>query len=444
MQARGSNASVLAQLAGTGLAGRSLQTVAHLSRQWWVRLSLIVLSAALNGRSLWAVYQDTGLLNAIGIDYKLYYLMARAFWSDDPGNAYHPSTWVPYLAALRPYYAHADSDPAPPGLVLYPPLFPWAFRPFLDLSPHVGFFLWTALNIAAAAYLTWRVAQRFPRGQQFWIALLLWNSLALWSALVSGQIQVLLACAFAESYLALRAGHDASASFWLGWLLVKPQYGVLLGLVLVWKRRWRVVVGVVGVGLLLLGSSLLVAGLPALIAFMTTAQRYVDFSGTLDPYVAPQLMLNWRALVLYGLRTLGDEPRLWLTLVLSLGTTLGALALWRGPWRPTEPNFPAKMTVLMLATILTAYHSHSYGPLLLLMPLADLLVEWRPAWLTRLVIVAAAVGPMLMITVVSFNNMARGTLLFTALLLACYGCLLVEFWRRPERGAAPVAMREAA
>jgi hypothetical protein len=412
-----------------------------IGRSWWVRLLAVALAGLLNGHALWTVYQETGLLNAIGIDYKLYYLMAHGFWSEDPANAYHPDRWTAHLADLRPYYAQASAEPAPPGNTAYPPLFTWAFRPLLALPPHVGFLLWTAVNGGAALYLAWRAAQRFPSGQRFWVALLLCSALPLVSALASGQVQVLLACAFAESYLALRAGHEGRAGFWLGWLLLKPHYGLLLGLVLLWKRRWRVVAGVAGVGLLLLGASLLVGGLGTFTAFLAATRTYTDFSGTADPYVSPHLMTNWRALVLRGLRAVGDTPRLELTLAASVVTALGALALWRGPWRPATPRFPLQMTVLMLATVLTAYHSHSYGLLLLVMPLADLLVEWRPARVTRLVIVAAVVVPTLVIAVASYHYLARATLILTVLLLVCYGSLLVEGQLRREGAVAPAPVQ---
>ena len=64
----------------------------------------------------------------------------------------------------------------------------------------------------------------------------------------------------AESYLALRRGADFRGGLWLGLIALKPQYGVLLGAFLLWKRRWYAVAGAaIGAGLVV-GVSALLAG----------------------------------------------------------------------------------------------------------------------------------------------------------------------------------------
>ena len=73
--------------------------------------------------------------------------------------------------------------------------------------------------------------------------------------LIVGQPQLLLACAVAECYLSLREGRDFTSGLWLALLLFKPQYGLLIGLVLIWKRRWAAIAGVIVGGMAIVGGS---------------------------------------------------------------------------------------------------------------------------------------------------------------------------------------------
>src|SRR5262249_8884569 len=185
------------------------------------------------------------------------------------------------------------------------------------LSPAAGFAFWTGLNFLAALYLAWRVAQRFPTRDRWWVGLLVLTSFPVVSALAGGQVQLLMVCAFTECYLSLRAGLDFRGGLWLACLIFKPQYGILLGPILLWKRRWAAVAGSILGTLAILGASMLGAGIPAFLASPSTLLVQSDFSGSAEPLTAPYLMTNGRGLVLRLLPGLADEPRMLLTLVLS-------------------------------------------------------------------------------------------------------------------------------
>src|SRR5262249_55017556 len=148
--------------------------------------------------------------------------------------------------------------------------------------------------------------------------------------------------------------------------------GILLGPILLWKRRWAAVAGSILGILAILGASMLVAGIPAFLAYPSTLLVQSDFSGSAEPLTAPYLMTNGRGLVLRLLPGLADEPGMLLTLVLSAVIVSGVVLAWRGRWAPREARFTAQMTLLVLATVLANYHSHAYGAALLAMPLAEL------------------------------------------------------------------------
>src|SRR5262249_1434650 len=147
--------------------------------------------------------------------------------------------------------------------------------------------------------------------------------------LIVGQPTALLACAVSECYVSLRAGHDLRAGLWLSVLLFKPQYGVLIGPILIWKRRWLTVVGTaLGALAMLLASVVLVR--PSGGGFLWALGEYGAFGG--GALIAPGLMINWRALILWLRPSIGSTSGLLLLAVLSLLTLVLVLPIWRGRW----------------------------------------------------------------------------------------------------------------
>ena len=108
-----------------------------------------------------------------------------------------------------------------------------------------------------------------------------------------GQIQIILAWCITEFYLAMRGGREFQAGMWLGCLLLKPHYGLLLGLLLLWKRRWSAVLGAGAAGSIILGASVLVSGVHGLRAYPAAFSGMAQFRGD-DPAV----MINWRSVIL--------------------------------------------------------------------------------------------------------------------------------------------------
>ena len=76
-------------------------------------------------------------------------------------------------------------------------------------------------------------------------------------------------------------------------------------------------------------------------------------------------MINWRALVLALAPRISDARGIALTLLLGVVTVACVALVWRGPWAPKERLFSARLSLLILATLLVNYHSHAYGALLL-------------------------------------------------------------------------------
>lgn len=387
----------------------------------------------------WRLHSDQGLCTGLGNDYCLYLAQARLLRAGRVGDLYN----IPAMkATVRQITAEARAPGElriPSGLVPYPPLFAWLVTPFTRVPPLASYALWSALNLAAAAWLAWRAAQLAEGLDKRVVVLLLLASWPLQFAFFLGQPMIVLACAVGELYLSLRAGRDFRGGLWLACLFFKPQYGLLLGALLLWKRRWAAVAGAaLGVAGILAGS-LLAAGLRATALAFPQAVRATgdDFHGHMTH--ATSIMVNWRAMVLALAPQDRIDDRLGLALTIALsGLTVLAVALaLRGRWAPLAPWFPAQFTLVLLATLFVSYHSVVYGPVLLAVPLAAALAAGARAWLPRAIVVAGIAIPALLQAALHASR--RSAEVTTLCMLALFAVLLVVVWAQAQAPAAGYA-----
>ena len=185
--------------------------------------------------------------------------------------------------------------------------------------------------------------------------------------LFMGQPMVLLAIAVSEMFLSLRAGRDLRAGLWLSALLLKPQYALLFGIFILWKRRWQAVAGAVLGGVVLLVLGAVAAGPLSYLNFASAISQMSDLHGGI---AGANLMMNWRAIVIAVRPTIGETLGVSIVWVLSLITMAIALLPFRGKWDPTDRMFGPKFCVLTLGVLIGSYHSHPHGAALLIVPLA--------------------------------------------------------------------------
>jgi hypothetical protein len=227
--------------------------------------------------------------------------------------------------------------------------------------------MWLAASLVAVGVLAHRVRQFLPELGLLGSAVAILATVPVGWGLFMGQPVVLLAVAVGEMFVSFKAGRDFRAGLWLAALVLKPQYALLFGVFIVWKRRWSAVAGAIvgGVALVLLG--VVAAGPQSLVRF---AQVVASMSGLRDSVAGPDLMMNWRAIVLAVRPGIHEQLGLGLVWALSLLTMLASLVWFRGPWQPAARVFDAQFCVLTLATLIASFHSHPHGAALLIVPLA--------------------------------------------------------------------------
>jgi hypothetical protein len=390
-------------------------------------LTSIVLFLALT--TLWilairTIYLDSGLFWWLGTDFGQYFVQTQALWSEEPTNIYHPESYSEaYRNLLHQYIINRNPNHSiRPTSVPYPPIFPFLFTPFIKPQPVIGFLLWEGFNLIGALYLAWRSTHLLPLQTRLMISPIILTSFPIMYTLLVAQPQILLACALAECYLALRRGQDFAAGLWLSCLLIKPQYGFLVGMYLLWKGRWSAVAGSFLGGIIVLGLSVLVAGWDTLLAYPHALNEMAKFR------YFDQDMINWRSLVLAVRPGICTWKGMFLTQGLSLLSIIAVMVATRGPYNSSSPTFSIHFALVALSTLLVSHHSFSYGAVMLTFPLIATYSEGvANAW-TKWSALAGAVLPTVAFTASTFPNHVLAARLMTIAMLVCFWSLLWTAW----------------
>ena len=336
----------------------------------WLQAVAAALLVAFYAQRIWTVFHDTGLFRRLGFDWGLFYSQASALAAGDIGAMYQVDRLNPYLQRLLPF----TSTPAVPLLQWpspYPPLLAAVIAPLTLLPAPLAFAIWSVLGFASACHLVWRARQLVPGAGGWRLSVILFTTLPVLQTFLLGQPVLFLASAVAECYLALRRGADFRGGLWLGVLALKPQYGLILGAFLLWKRRWWAVGGAaVSVGLVV-GASAVVAGPGAVLDYLSAVSAMGAFR---DPYAEPAQMVNWRSLIVNARPAIGNTSGVVLFLALATLTVLAIAWATRGPWRAGSRTLDLQLGAVLVGTFLVSYHSHVHGLVLLAVPLAAL---WR-------------------------------------------------------------------
>ena len=336
----------------------------------WLQVLLALGVILYYAQRVWTVFQDSGLFRRLGFDWGLFYGQAMALASGDVSAMYQVDQLGRYVQRLAAYTSTPDVPllqwPSP-----YPPMLAAVLVPLTRVAPPLAFGIWTLLSLAASVVLLWRVSQNAPTVGTARAAVIFFTTLPVLQAFLLGQPVLFLAIAMAEAYLALRRGADFRGGAWLGLLVLKPQYGLLLGLFLLWKRRWRAVAGAcLGVGIVVVASAL-AAGPRSLLDYLSAVSAMGDIR---DPYAAAAEMVNWRSLIVNARPSIGNTSGVVLFGVLSVVTVAAIAWATRAPWRTGSRVLEWQLVAVIVGTFLVSYHSHMHGLVLLTVPLAAM---WR-------------------------------------------------------------------
>ncbi len=270
----------------------------------------------------------------------------------------------------RQQHATVDRIRDAPGSLPFinPPALALLFAPLTALPMPLAFLLWSTLSIVAVLAavclpLRGRVAARST-------AAVMLTFPAVADTVLLGRVDGLLLAAFGLGLMAMSKGRPALGGALLGLLWLKPQYAVLLGMVLLVKGRWRELGGMVVSAGFIAALSVAVVGFDGMARYLEVLRQIGSFYPPPSAVVNPTIMVNWRPVLMLAWPGIPEATGSALLLLLEAATALGSLLAWRGRWDPSSPRFALQMLVTAMATILVAPHSHFHGTILLLAPLA--------------------------------------------------------------------------
>ncbi len=277
----------------------------------------------------------------------------------------------------------------------YTPFIAVLWSPLADLSPLVGMAIWNLLNIVALVGGLWYLlaSLSLPGVTRALLLLAAVTSFPFIVNLEQGQSSGIVMGALGVGIALLRKEKDLLAGLALGFLLLKTQWLLFIVLVLVWKLRWRALLGIGVTGAALASLALLVMGtewIPDFQRVVGMVQQW-DRALLLDPWYSHSLSGGLTAL--FGRGT--DGVVRILTLVATLLMALALAYLWRGPWRPGSPRWDALVALTLLAAIFTNLQLNTHDLVLLVLPGAlglSALYRLRGRENSEGVVVWAAVG----------------------------------------------------
>ena len=252
----------------------------------------------------------------------------------------------------------------------YSPFIAVLWSPLSGLPPLTQMALWDVLNLMLMAGGLWYLVASLPMSRTTRLLLLLGGltSFPFIVNLQQGQSSGIVMFAWATGFALLRQGRDLPAGLAFGLLALKVQWLPLLLLVLVWKRRWKVLLGIGAVSMALLSLTILLIGTGWIGDYIGVIQRAQQGAREflLDPWYSHSLTGGLTAL--FG-RDAEGAIRL-ANLGFTLLAAVGLLYVWRRRWSPGIIRWDAAAAITFLATALTNAHLNTHDLSLLALPAA--------------------------------------------------------------------------
>ena len=308
------------------------------------------------------IYEPGGSI--VGRDYLAFFMAGRLVETGQTSDIYDfaaQSRWQnEAMAVINPRWK---------GVCLYlnPPHYAWLMSCLTRLGYTASLLAWWGLSLLAfaATVLIWRrwSGTTFTRS-----TLLLVVALPPWfQAFAGGQnsfFTLLILTVFAALLIKRR---ELLAGLVLSLLAYKFQYILLPAGLLLFKRRWRALIGL-GLGGVATATFTLVAMGPQVI------DDYIHLVLNLDKLMQQQGFDVYKQHSWYGFfeLLLGGTTASNLVRPLTAGAVILTLALltriWRGSWQPQAADFPFRLAALFIAALATSPHLFHYDMLLIALP----------------------------------------------------------------------------
>ncbi len=252
-------------------------------------------------------------------------------------------------------------------LPVYPPQIALLFAPLSNLPYRVAAVIWALVNIAVYAvsvYFAWRSVQSGLPNYSL-VAACAAGFPPFWSLILNGQTTALPIVAFTLGAIALSRGHRVAAGLALGLLFMKPQFGVMLAVVVVICREWGILSGLVVSACIQFALVSGLLGHAILLQYLQVVPRIAAVQNALEPRVEQMHSLAVVTRLLPG--GLSIAGWLFATAVVSWMTVR--------VWRSSVPIY-VRAATLVMGSVLVNPHLNLYDGAVLAPPLV-----WLSGWM---------------------------------------------------------------
>jgi Glycosyltransferase family 87 len=240
------------------------------------------------------------------------------------------------------------------------------YVPLSLFSYQNAYWIFMAVNLALIALCIRMLQPYLPKLEQLWYWLPCATFLCflpLGLALAAGHNGILLLALLLASAVSFYQEHDFRAGVFLGLTLFRPEFSILIALLFLVWRRWRIVGGFVAASAVCLAISAAITGLAGFESYLrnafTWSTEFVPFAISLNGTAHSTVMPNlWCLTTMLGHQFLSSSSLHAITAVLAL-----ALLVWTAT-RP--PNF----ALAILVVLLVSYHGSIYDTVILILPVA--------------------------------------------------------------------------
>jgi hypothetical protein len=326
----------------------------HLSARRTRFLALVRGAVVVTAILTWALtaplFINPELQAVVGHDFAHFYTFGRVALDRDVAVLYDPAALHERQAALLPALKDAWYPP------LYPPQSALLFAPLSLLSFPTASLVWACLSAAVyvgCVFAIWRrIRREIPDRVLVWASALAFPPF--WYLILFRQNSIVVLAAFCVGWLALEANRPTIAGLAFGCLGFKPHFALMLAPVLLIRREWAIVRGLIAsLGLQILAVVVLL-GAVAFVNYVEYLPQLVATANNTEPLLYKSVSLR----TVFRLLPTGVGVPLWICSVLVV--LAGAIYVWR-----TDVPVRVRLAVVILGTVLVNPHMYVYDAVIL-------------------------------------------------------------------------------
>ncbi len=314
---------------------------------------------------LWSQLSAPGLIDSaktiIGFDFSAFYTAGSFLLQGRLAQLYDP---LLQLAFERALVAPALTDKF--HYFVSPPFTVPLYVPFVLLGYLPGLFLWWGLGLLALAGSLHLLRNEMLKAESVSTLRLFLASFTFYPTLMwffAAQSSALILLVYTLFFINLRRGRDFYAGLALGLLVYKPQLALGLGLLLLFKFRWRALLG-----------AAVSAGAWVGAGFVFFPQVMIDYIRQSASMLRGSMGDIWvgQSLNEFSLLLLESSWKLGATALSVALVTLAVMALWlawrRIDWQPGTRRWDFSFAATVALGLLISPHLYVYDVMLLILP----------------------------------------------------------------------------